>query len=162
MYGQTKPVVPRIPNQGGAMITERQLHLFKSRRQRGTKPPTEPEFKTQCMVADTLKRWATPTWLWTHIPLGEERPDAAGARLKRMGTQAGWPDFIFVPPKGSENPRPHFLELKRRGGKLTEHQAAFALWCKLNDCPHAVAHSYDEAVAILKGWGALWTGVKVQ
>lgn len=146
------------------MITERQLHLFKSRRQRGTKPPPAPEFSLHCQVADTLKRWATPTWLWTHIPLGEERPDAAGARLKRMGTQAGWPDFIFIPPKGSENPRPHFLELKRRGrvNDLTDLQLAFRLWCKLNDCPHEVVDTYDAAVAILKQWGALWSGVHVQ
>lgn len=144
------------------MITERQLHLFKSRRQRGTKPPTAREFSLHCMVADDLRRWASPNWIWTHVPLGERRDAVAGARLKRMGTQPGWPDFILIAPRDYYAPRPHFLELKRRGGKLTETQAGFALWCKLNDCPHAVADSYDAAVKILQGWGALMSKVHVQ
>lgn len=146
------------------MTNVRQLHLFKSRRQRGVRPPPAPEFKTQCALADTLRRWATPTWLWTHIPLGEERPDAAGARLKRMGTMPGWPDFILLPPKESPIVRPHFLELKRRGrgDDLTDLQLAFRLWCLLNDCPHEVVDNYDAAVEILKAWGALRSGVHVQ
>jgi hypothetical protein len=144
------------------VTTERQLHLFKSRRQRGVAVPKPLEFAVHCALADMLRRWATPNWIWTHVPLGERRDSVTGARLKRMGTQPGWPDFILLAPRQHHSPRPHFLELKRRGSALTEHQAAFALWCKLNDCPHAVAHSYDEAVAILKDWGALWKGVHVQ
>jgi hypothetical protein len=140
----------------------RQLHLFRSRRQRGEALPSPLEFKLQCAVADTLRRWATPNWIWTHLPFGENRDAITGSRLKRMGTQPGWPDLVFIPPREHSNQRPHFLELKRRGAKLTEHQAGFALWCKLNDCPHAVADSYEAAVAILKDWGVLWTGVNVQ
>jgi hypothetical protein len=139
-----------------------QLHLFRSKRQRGIKPPAPLEFAVHCLIADTLRRWAAPNWVWTHIPLGERRDDIAGARLKRLGTQPGWPDLILIPPKEYPNPRPHFLELKRRGGKLTELQAAFALWCKLNNCPHAVADTYEAAVAVLKKWGALQDRVKVQ
>lgn len=85
-----------------------------------------------------------------------------GARLKRMGTQAGWPDLILIAPKDHATQRPYFLELKRRGGKLTEHQAGLALWCKLNDCPHEVADSYEAAIKILQRWGALMSSVKVQ
>lgn len=144
------------------MITERQLHLFRSRRERGVAPPAPLEFAVHCAVADTLRRWATPGWIWTHIPLGERRETVTGARLKRMGTQAGWPDFILIAPRDYHAPRPYFLELKRRGATLTEHQAGFALWCKLNDCPHAVADSYDAAVKILQGWGALMSRVHVQ
>jgi hypothetical protein len=76
-----------------------------------------------------------------------------------MGVQPGWPDLLLIPPLYSQ---PHFLELKRRGGKLTEHQAGFALWCKLNGCPHEVCDTYDAAVKILKQWGALMDRVKVQ
>jgi hypothetical protein len=147
-------------------MTERQLSLFKSRRQRGTRPPAAPEFKTHCMVADSLRRWLSHGWVFTHIPLGEKRDAVTGSRLKRMGVSPGWPDFIFIPPvfpaKPGVPPRPAFLELKRRGAKLTEHQAGFALWCRLNGCPHAVAHSYGEAVKILQEWGVLRSGVKVQ
>jgi VRR-NUC domain len=144
------------------MTDVRQLHLFRSRRQRGMAPPPPLEFEVHCALADTLRRWAMPNWLWTHLPFGERREAITGARLKRMGTQAGWPDLILIPPRGHSIQRPHFLELKRRGGSLSEQQVAFALWCKLNDCPHAVANSYEAAVAMLQQWGALRTGVKVQ
>jgi hypothetical protein len=164
------------------MMTERQLSLFRSRRQRGVRAPAAREFAVQCMLADTLQRWAKPGWRWTHLPMGERRDPITGARLKRMGTQPGWPDLIFIPPADDGKPlagetamerlrvsfsypcpRPHFLELKRaRGGRLTDAQSRFAQWCAANGCPHAVVHSYEEAVAVLKGWSVLRSGVKVQ
>jgi hypothetical protein len=144
-------------------MSGRQLHLFRARNQRGVAAPPPLEFAVHCAVADTLRRWATPGWIWTHLPMGELRDAVTGARLKRMGVQPGWPDLILIPPAGPKFwQRPHFLELKRRGGKLTEHQAGFALWCKLNGCPHAVADSYEAAVKILQRWGALMDRVKVQ
>jgi hypothetical protein len=142
-------------------MSGRQLQLFGARRQRGRQAPPPLEFAVHCMVADALRRWASPNWVWTHIPLGEKRSAVTGARLKRMGVNPGWPDFLFIAPR-DENLRPHFLELKRRGGQLTEAQAGFALWCKLNGCPYAMAHSYQEAVEVLKSWGALRAGVHVQ
>jgi hypothetical protein len=143
-------------------MSGRQLHLFRARNQRGVAAPPPLEFELHCAVADTLRRWGTPGWIFSHIPLGEERTTAAGARLKRMGTAPGWADLIMLAPRGHPIQRPHFLELKRRGGKLTEHQAGFALWCKLNDCPHEVADSYEAAVKTLRAWGALMHRVKVQ
>jgi hypothetical protein len=144
-------------------MSERQLHLFRSKRQRGIRVDySSSEFKMHCAVADTLKRWATPNWIFSHFPAGEKRTAATGARLKKMGVQAGWPDLVFLAPQGHPIQRPMFLELKRRGGKLTEAQAGFAAWCVANGCPHAVAYSYDEAVAALKRWGVLRAGVHVQ
>jgi hypothetical protein len=144
------------------MQRARQLSLFASRRQRGVAVDYSPsEFQLHCAVADTLKRWSAPNWVFTHLPLGEERSALAGARLKRMGTMPGWPDIILIGPKDHPIQRPHFLELKRRGGRLTEPQSAFQLWCMLNGCPFAMAESYEAAIAILKDWGALRTGVHV-
>lgn len=144
------------------MTAERQLNLFRSRRQRGEAAPSAREFETHCMVADTLRRWASPNWVWCHYPAGEYRQDATGARLKRMGVLPGVSDFLLFPPLGAPEPRCHFLELKRRGKKLNGPQAEFALWAQLNKYPFEVADTYEKAVAILKGWGALWSGVKVQ
>jgi hypothetical protein len=143
-------------------MTERQLHLFKGRRQRGIKAPPPLEFAVQCALAGMLKKWSTPGWIFTHLPMGEKRPPGAGARLKRMGTARGWADLVFLAPRGHPIQRPFFLELKRRNGKLTELQAGFALWCQFNDCPHAVADSYEAAVKILQEWGVLRAGVHVQ
>jgi hypothetical protein len=144
------------------MTTAAQLHLFKSKRQRGVQPPPPLEFAIQCVVADLLRRWASPNWIWTHIGHGGERTAMAGARLKRAGVQPGWPDLILLPPGSWHNPRPHFLELKRRGGTLSGDQAAFQLWCMLNNCPFEVANNVKDAVAILSRWGAVRSGINVQ
>src|SRR6185436_8224446 len=48
-----------------------QLNLFKGKRQRGTQPPPPKEFALHCMVADTVRRWILPGWIWTHFPAGE-------------------------------------------------------------------------------------------
>ena len=150
-------------------MTERQLQLFGSRRQRGIAVDYSPsEFEFQCSVADLLRQWAKPTWQWTAIPLGEERPaeyrngkrvSFAGERLKRQGVQRGWPDLVLIAPKG--HPRAgvaHFLELKSKSGRLSEEQDAFRLWCLLNGLPHSVARDVDEVIAKLGEWG-VWRGV---
>lgn len=153
---------------------DRQLNLFKSKRQRGVRVEKDPlEFALHCSVADLLRRWAKPEWQWTSIPLGEERPAVyrdgqrvsfAGARLARMGVMPGWPDIVLIAPK--DHPRAgaaHFLELKReRGGRMTEDQAAFEHWCELNEVPHAVARDLDEAIAALAQWGVWRRGVSAQ
>jgi len=137
------------------MAEARQLNLFAGRRQRGVAPPPASEFSLQCMVADTLRRWQVPGWLWTHMPMGELRQPITAARLKRMGVTPGWPDFLLLAPGG----RAHFLELKRRKlGRLTDEQAAFGLWCECNHCPHAVVDTYPAAIDVLKQWGAVRAG----
>jgi hypothetical protein len=71
---------------------------------------------------------------------------------------AGWPDFILLPPSGLG----HFLELKRsRGGTLSDEQKDFAAWCAANDVPYAVVRNFDEALAQLKAWRAVRTGIEV-
>ena len=145
-----------------------QLPLFGKRKRpgRGSK-----EFNLHVMVADVLNRWGTPEWEWTHLPFGEHRSAITGARLKRMGTKRGWPDFILLPPmqivpnmldtkrKVSLYPRPCFLELKRKGGKLTDEQEALALWMQANGYEYAVADNFNDAIAILKDWGAVRASV---
>jgi hypothetical protein len=139
----------------------RQLHLFKGNRQRGVAPPPAPEFHTHVMVADLLRRFAEPAWRWWHIPSGEKRTPATGARLKRMGAQRGLPDFELLAPRGAGHGRPHFLELKRKGSKQSAEQIEFAEWCLRNDCPYAMASCFVDAVFVLKQWGVVRTGISV-
>jgi hypothetical protein len=135
-----------------------QLSLFKGKRQRGVKPPSAKEFAIHVMVADVLRRWGTTGWRWTHFPSGEKRSKVTGDRLRRMGTAKGWPDFILLCPYP---PKAHFLELKRKGGKLTDEQQDFADWCKANDYEHAMADNFKDALAILSDWGAVRTHMEV-
>ena len=83
-----------VPRAGDALRV-RQLSLFKGRKQRGVAPPPPKEFALHCAVADTVRRWILPGWIWTHFPAGEARSAITGARLKRMGLARGFPDLLF-------------------------------------------------------------------
>ena len=128
-----------------------QLALFAGKRQRGVKPPPVSEFRTQCALADTLDRWLAPGWMYTHLPFGEHRTEMTGARLKRMGTKRGWPDFVFV-GQGREL---IFLELKNRINKLTNEQVMVAQHLKECGFTFLLANSYESAVTQLKTYGVL-------
>ena len=132
-----------------------QLTLFKRKRKRIGRGSSE--FKLHVMVADVLDRWGTKGWRHTHLPFGEyrgdpERAKITGARLKRMGTKKGWPDFILCSPYP---PEVHFLELKRKGAQLTDEQDDLAAWFDTNGYTYAVADTFKDAIDILKAWGAV-------
>jgi hypothetical protein len=137
-----------------------QIDLFTKRVR---KPAAPLEFAFAVSVADLLRWEAAPGWQWSHYPAGENRDhkvnakgqrwSPSGARLKRMGVQRGWPDFILIGPRGKGV---HFLELKRRGkGRLSDEQEEFRDWCREHGYPWCCTTSFDEVRAQLKSWGAL-------
>jgi hypothetical protein len=130
------------------MGSKGQINLF-TRRVR--KPPPAPEFSFHCLVADVLGRWLSPGWRFTHIASGEFRSKATAGRLKRMGVIPGWPDFILLSPGSLA----HFLELKRRGRKLSDEQDDFAAYARAYGYPFEWTDNFDQALAILKRWGAI-------
>lgn len=102
-------------------------------------------------VAKLLRDFGRADWQWTHIPAGEARDKRTAGKLKQMGTRAGWPDFVLVPPSGNL----HCLELKREGEKLSDEQDKFRDWCIRHGVPHVVAFSIDDALAAVDLWGCL-------
>lgn len=137
-----------------------QLDLFKSKRQRGTRAPAPKEFAVHCALADLIRRWINPGWIWTHFPAGEERPaefidgkrvSYAGARLQRMGLNGGWPDFQFFHIAGQVD----FLELKRRGEHPTSVQEAIGKHLSAAGHGYLCTDSFDVAVAYLVARGIL-------
>jgi hypothetical protein len=129
------------------------LMIAEGRKPRPRKAPVArpKECQLQCAVADLLRRHALPEWRWSHFPAGEWRGVITGARLKRMGLQRGWPDFLLVAPDGAIR----CLELKRAGESLTDDQADFKLWCIAHAVNYSVAYSIDEALAVLDAWSCL-------
>lgn len=129
------------------------LMLAQGRRPRARKQamPRPREIALHMDVAGLLRRFSRPDWRWGHYPAGEHRDVRTAAKLKAMGTQAGWPDLILFSPNG----RLHALELKRQGERLSEDQERFASWCAAHSVPHAIARTLDEAIKILSGWNAL-------
>jgi hypothetical protein len=131
--------------------SEKELDLFKSKRQRGTAVPAPPdeEFRLHCIVADVLKRWCNPSWRYTHLPMGEHRSKATSGRLKRMGVVPGWPDFQFFHCRGTVC----FLELKREGGKPTQEQGLLGHFLENAGHKYLCTDTFDAALKYLKECG---------
>jgi hypothetical protein len=129
------------------------LLICKGRKPRPRKATTirPKESVLHCAVAKVLHEHSLPTWRWSHFPSGEKRDVIAGARLKRMGLQRGWPDFVMVSPDG----RFYALELKRRGETLTDEQNDFRNWSIARRVPHVVAFAIDDVLTAFDQWGCL-------
>lgn len=145
---------PRIPRSKPSAPKTGQIDLF-TRRIKGMPPPLE--FRLHCMVSDILRDYRNPGWQYNHIASGEYRPPATAGRLKRMGVQAGWPDFIVIGPKG----KLHFLELKRHGEALSEEQELFFAWCRKGEIACEWTDDFKVAINTLKQWGAIQSKVNV-
>jgi hypothetical protein len=134
-----------------------QLSLFRGKRQRGTAPPSASEFQLQCAVVDTCNRWINPQWIFCHIASGERRDIVTASRLKRMGVKPGFPDLMFIGPDGI-----YWLELKARGGRLSEAQGAIAAHLIASGHGYLCSSNYREIIETLKSWGVLRSGISVQ
>src|SRR5262249_37435086 len=141
-------VVFRRTGQGAVAMnwSERDLDLFKSKRQRGTKPPPAKEYHLHCLIGDVLKRWCNRDWRYTHVASGEFRTKATAGRLKRMGVTAGWADFQFFHARGAVC----FLELKRRGNDLTDAQEELANFLRGAGHKYLCTDRFDDALNFLR------------
>lgn len=92
--------------------------------------------------------------MWTHFPAGEARKKKTAGLLKRMGTKAGWADYILL-----HGGKTYFIELKRpkaagvRAGILSDEQRDFLEWVVVNGYCAAVCYSVDDVALRLKEWG---------
>lgn len=128
----------------------RQRDLFTRRPSR--RAPPLYEIAVHRMVAELLDRTLMPGWLWFHPANGEVRDKAAAGRLKSMGVKVGVSDIILIsPPAG----RVHALELKRQGETPRMTQKLFLEAVRGAGGQAAWADSFDGALAVLKGWGAV-------
>lgn len=110
----------------------------------------EREFRLTCVIADVLRLRGEPGLYWTHLPFGEARSERTGARLKRMGTRAGAPDFLLL-WKG----RSIGLELKEQGGRQTDTQRDTERdWLAAGGL-YRCCKGYDETIAFLDMIGVL-------
>jgi len=71
-------------------------------------------------------------------------------KLKSMGLRSGVADLVIV-----KDGHVYFLELKRRLGKQSANQLIFEADAIRAGADYAVAHSFDEAVNILKAWAII-------
>jgi hypothetical protein len=129
------------------------LMLAEGRKPRLRKAPLArpKEIALHMRVAALLRDHARPDWQWTHIANGEVRDPRAAGKLKQMGLQPGWPDFVLVPPVGQL----HCLELKRLGESLSDAQDDFRFWCIRHGVPHVTAYSMGDVLVAFDVWDCL-------
>lgn len=108
------------------------------------------ELQIHMAVANHLRWRAAPGVWWAHYPAGEIRDERTAAKLKAMGTKPGVPDFLLLIAG-----KLHGLELKREGGRLTPSQKRSHMEIEAAGGYCAAAYGVEEAVAILRAWGAL-------
>lgn len=100
-----------------------------------------------------IKRWletVLPTAIVLHVPNDGKRSEAAGARLKRLGMLAGWPDLTVMLPAEE---RVFLLEVKNQSGVLSSDQRACHAMLRARRIPVAVVRSIDDARIAIRGWG---------
>lgn len=119
------------------------------------KAPAPKEIVLHIQVATVLKQYLAQGWAFTHPASGEHRDKRTAAKLKAMGTMPGWPDLILVSPTGLF----HGLELKRKGGRLSDAQKAFKMLAIEQGWAFCVADSLEAALDVLNGWGCLRTKI---
>ena len=102
-------------------------------------------------VVQALQEHCYPYWCWFHVPNGAPTNAITGARFKAMGLKPGIPDLVLVAPDNTVR----FLELKREGGKLSEAQLDFQVFCIAHGHQHAVVDNLRDALAVLSNWNCL-------
>lgn len=88
---------------------------------------------------------------FTHNPMGEIRDSMTGAKLKRMGTRAGWPDFTIVTHEGT-----WLMEVKIINGRLSKTQRICLEELSRYTNNIRVVFGLDQARKFLDGIGCLY------
>lgn len=114
-------------------------------------PRQASEMGLHMFTAQLLRLQCAKGVVWYHVPNGEARSKATGAKLKCMGVRPGVGDFALVLAGG----KAAFLELKRPGGRPSAEQRLFRADAETAGALYAVASTPEQAQDILASWGAL-------
>jgi hypothetical protein len=109
------------------------------------------EHDMQAALVEHLRLNAAGASFWFAIPNAGRRSPKVRALMKAEGLTAGVADLCIMLSGG----RTLWLELKTRRGRQSRAQKAFAAVCDILDHAYLVPRSLDEAIAILRAYGAL-------
>lgn len=110
-----------------------------------------PEHVLQVRLVKWLAENAYPESVWFAVGNGELRHVRVALRLKAEGVRPGVPDLCFLLPKGKTG----WLELKAKGGVLSNAQKGFAAKAKNLGHRWDVAKTLNEAAETLTYWGII-------
>lgn len=120
----------------------------------------KPEEKLSYAVNQALTAWSFQnriSGVWFHVPNEVRVPKMEPHQAKRfwdkraaIGIKPGAPDWVIAWQGGFG-----FIELKVKGGKMSDNQTAFQTFCRWLKINHAVCKSVEDVETTLKEWGAL-------
>ncbi|WP_028164082.1 VRR-NUC domain-containing protein [Bradyrhizobium elkanii] len=117
------------------------------------------EHQLQVRVLEILAYTKRPEIFVFAIPNQSNRHIRNAVRMKAEGLRSGIADLCILFPRDEGSVA--WLELKKRGGSLTDEQKGFRAICQRLGIRWAVAKSVEEALAVLQGWGVLKPGVVI-
>lgn len=138
-------------------ISEADYSRILRNQQRPARQATTLPCPTEAQEQEAVIVWANSMvgrWpelqLLHHIPNGEERSKAAGARLKAQGVKAGAPDLSLPVARGGWHGM--YVELKRadRSNHPSPAQAAWIERLRANGYMVVVAYGADEAIRAIE------------
>lgn len=94
-----------------------------------------------------LPKSATPAW---HTPNGGKRDKRTAAKMKKLGTRAGFPDLGFL-----FQSKLYTLEVKPKDGTQSAVQKGWQDWITHAGGFYAIVRNVDEAKAQLQAWGII-------
>lgn len=124
------------------MTTERKVNKPRKRTVK-----REPEHTLQVEIVEMLRKKLKRKVLFTAFPAGGGGR-VRGAKLKKAGLQAGWPDIQLI-YQGSY----YGLEIKTATGRLSPAQIDLHKRLTDDGCSVAVARSVSDALEIIVDWG---------
>lgn len=121
------------------------------------KRPVQWEQQYQITVAEFFAWALPPSVIWFHVPNGMSRSKGDAGKLKAMGVKAGVHDFVIL-HGSARGAGPlagyHELELKARGGTLSEDQKKHAAEVHaLGGRTGSAADTIEDVVRQLDVWG---------
>lgn len=108
----------------------------------------QPEKIEHIKVVEWLKQCTDLPYL--HIANERTSTPQHGLQLKRMGVVAGVSDLFL--PRGNGSLSGMWLEMKAKGGKLSDAQKKFQLNMAAENYGTYVAYSAEEAILMIKSF----------
>lgn len=145
LYGNLDPTLG-VGSTEGNKLTGGTLNGLKV----GIAVPTEQQ--EQFKLVYWLKNSPVMAGVRFHAsPNGGKRDPIEGAKLKRLGCSAGFPDIIIpCPSKGYAG---LYIELKRqKGGAISTQQRDWIIWLNANGSKAVVCKGCDEAIKAIEDY----------
>jgi hypothetical protein len=118
-----------------------------------TKPKAKrqyPETSLQKAVVQYLLLMPAPDMLWYSIPNGAKLAKRTAVHMKATGMTAGAADLAIIVAGHC-----YFLELKAKGGKISDAQGVFAMRAAASGATYRVADNINTAIDYLIAWKAI-------